>query len=579
MPIEYPKGPPAAGKDLRPGEGINNVPFNAEEYLDFTTPPGATTGMFYGIVFQLPKWGFDRVKIEESIEVSPVFQQYYQLTIQQKATLEGQIKAGLASISNAISDLELVSHDKRKYREFMDYYAMVDKGKELAKKGRKEEGEKLMMQGEQSLKAVFIDQVDVHTGEAVALKLIAPRWPTIIADFMRLKDEDIDPKKIAQKYKVSEAEGVVLATKNKLYIEWRDRLFRKTVEDRFENLLKLTEARRKSVEEYKEMLRPVIARHKMITEALSSSEGRKTFLRGSFWRPDAQAISSDFVRIWAWKPFAASEKYKVTREALDKIPAFKAGFTGDEIERLREEKEGWDGNVTALPVEPSIDNVVRRMINKVEKSYGVKITAKDIYEARDMLVKKFEGTAKGLGAMESWVFSPYYVFLELPMIRTVIRLPDGKELENIIIENLSAAVQTQNLIIVHALEVVARDKQLDNYMKQMLGEMGVGGEKIEELMEKEVFKTEEEIKEEAEEEKKKLERIKKSTEEVMSSAKSIRVGIGKFFELFGVEVSFLRAEGPYEFAFQDRLSKIYFSEVAANFAMVRDFFKSGFGAP
>jgi hypothetical protein len=577
MPIEYPEGPPPAGEELKPGEGINNTPDEAEEYLGFTTAPGTATGMFYGIVFQLPKWGFDRFKVEESIEVSPVFQQYYQLTIQQKAALEGQIKAGLASISNAISDFELVAHDMRKYKEFMDYYAMAEKGKELVKKGRKEEGEKLRMQGEQSLKAVFIDQVDVHTGETIALKLIAPRWPTIIADFMRLSDEDVDPKKIAEKYKVSEAEGVVLATKNKLYVEWRDRLFRKTVEERFRSLVALVEARRKSVEEYRNMLRPVIARYKAINEMLSQPTSLQ---RQSFWRPDAQAISMDEELIWAWKPFAPAEKYKVTREtSLDNIPAERAGFTKEQIEEIKKEKKGWDRMVKALPVEPSIDSVVKRLIGKVEASYSVKITGKDLFDARQMLVKKFEESAKGLGGFETWVFSPYFVFLEIPISRMVIRLPNGVEFEDLSIENLKAAVQTQNLIIVHCLELVARDKQLDNYIKQMLGEAGVKGETIEELMKKEVFKTEEEIKEEAGEEMKRLEKIKKSAEEVASTARKIRVGIGKFFELFGAQVSFFRAEGPYEFAFQDRLTKMYFKEVASNFGMVRDFFKSGFGAP
>ncbi|MEM7821764.1 MAG: hypothetical protein QXX38_03070 [Candidatus Aenigmatarchaeota archaeon] len=572
MPIEYPKGPPPAGEGLKPGEGINNIPDEAQEYLDFTTAPGKSTGMFYGIVFQLPKWGFDRFKIEESIEVSPVFQQYYQLTIQQKTTLESQIKAGLAQITSLMGDLELAAHDMRKYKEFIDYYAMIDKGKEMVKKGKKEEGEKLEMQGEQSLKAVFIDQVDVHTGEGIALKLIAPRWPTIIADFMKLTDNDIDPKKIAEKYKVSEAEGVVLATKNKLYIEWRDRLFRKTVEERFKNLVALVEARKKSVEEYRNMLRPVIARYKAINEMLSQPTSLQ---KVSFWRPDAQAISMDYELLWAWKPFAPVEKYKVTREVpLDKIPAAAAGFTPEQIEEIKKEKEGWDGFVKALPVEPSIDDVVKRTIKKIESHYGIKITGKDLYDARQMLVEKFEQSSKGLGDFETWVFSPYFIFLEIPIYRTVIRLPNGEEMEDLNIPKLTSAIQTQNLIILHYLELIARDKQLDNYIHQMLGEMGIKGETIEELMKKEIFKTEEEIKEE---ERKKFE-IKKS-KEVISTMKKFRTGIGKLFSLFGAEVSFLRAEGPYEFAFQDRLSKMYFKEVASNFAMVRDFFKSGFGAP
>lgn len=577
MPVKYPEGP---GQDLKPGEGINTMPKEAQEFLDFTTTPGASTGMFYGIVFQLPKWGFERFKLAESVEVSPVFESYYRLTIGQKAALEGQIKSGLASIATSISDLELVKHDMRKYKEFMDYFVMLDKGKELVKKGKGEDGEKLQMQGEQSLKAVFIDQVDVHTdlpNTPIALRSIVMRWPTIIADFMRLTDSDTEPKKIVDRYKLSEAEGVVLMTKNKLYIEWRDRLFKKTVEERFKSLLALVEARKKSVEEYRNMLRPVIARYKSITEMLSQPTSLQKL---SFWRPDAQPISMDFELVWAWKPFAPSEKYKVTREIeLDKIPAEKTGFTKEQIEEIKKDKGNWDGIVKALPVEPSIDNVVKGLIKKVEDEYGVKITAKDLYNARQMLVDKFDKSSLGLGGFETWPFSPYFVFLEIPIARTIIRFPNGVEIEDLSIENLTAAVKTQNVIIVHYLEVIARDKQLDNYIKQMLGEMGAKGETLDELAEKEVFRTEEEIKEKSKEEEKGLEKIKKSAGEARGIAGKVRVNIGKIFGLFGSEVSFLRAEGPYEFAVKDRLGKVYFKEATASFTMVRDYFKSGFGAP
>ena len=112
-----------------PGFGINVAVPNADIYLDFDSSLGKGSGVLLSLIFQLPKWGFDRVKIDETIVVTPVFQQYYQLTIKQKEELEAIIKSSLASIATALSDLEMLRHDLRKYKEFMDYFKMIEVGK------------------------------------------------------------------------------------------------------------------------------------------------------------------------------------------------------------------------------------------------------------------------------------------------------------------------------------------------------------------------------------------------------------------------------------------------------------------
>ncbi len=577
MPIDYPKGPEPAGKELKPGEGINAYPMDAEEYLDFTAPPGKGTGVYYGIVFQLPKWGFVRFKVDEWIFVSPVFKAYYDLTITQREQLQAQIKAGLASVATAISDLELVAHDLRKYKEFMDYYQMLEKGKKLLKENKKAEGEALIFRANQILRSIFIDQVDVHTdlpNTPIALRSIVVRWPTIISDFMQLSDEDTDFKKIVNKLKVSEPEAVILATKNNLFLEWRDKLFLPTVKERYENLRKLVEARRKSVEEYKDMLRPTIARYKMINDALSSPGARAGILK-SVLRPDTQAISMDFMQIWAWKPFAPSEKYKITREILDEIPAQKAGFTNSEIEEIRLEKiergESWKGSVKALPVEPSIDGVVRKIKSRIEKEYGVRLTAYDMLKARDELIDEFEKGLKGLQTTggEAWVFSPYFVFVDIPLLRAVIRTPDGSELEDLSLSpSLKTAVNTQNIIIGRILEIKAREKTLENYIKQLMGEFGFKNN----LDIKDIFK------EEYPDIYGKIEEYKKE-EPKTSEFKKIRESISKIFSSLGLDVSFFRAFGPYEFAMHHRLAKYYQIVAGRTFKMIADYFKASFNVP
>lgn len=574
MTVKYPEGPTSSlmaeeGR-IPPGAGINNPIPDADEYFDFTTPVGKCSGVFFGIVFQLPKWGFERYKIEEAIEVSPVFQQYYQLTIRQKQEMEAIIKSSLASIATALSDLEMLKHDLRKYSEFMDYFRKIDFGKER-------KNESLRMEGEQSLKAVFIDQVDVHTdlpNTPIALRSIVARWPTIISDFMKLKDEDKDPAKIAAMYHVSEAEAVVLSTKNKLYVEWRDQLFRRAVEQRFDSLLGMVVARTKSFEEYKNMLKPTLARYRQINEAITG-KGFEFLKRAAFWRPDAQAMSIDFAHIWAWRPFAPSEKYKATRQAaFDEIPAARAGFTTEEISEIRKEDPGWKGMVKALPAEPSMDDVIRDIKKKIEIEYGVKLTASDVLQARENLVRRFEASVGGRTEYEAWIFSPYFMFYDIPIYRNVIHLPDGSEIENMMVSRMSAFMVTQNIIIARQLELIAKDKELDNYIMQMLGEVGKtsAGEvvKVEELKKEYLIKLGEEKKEE------------KKPAMLGGISKNIdKVGktIGDFFGKFGIKVSFFRAKGPYEFAFYERLSKYYFAETGTTFGMIREWFKSAFGVP
>ena len=578
---------PEAKLRFEPGEVINAVPYEGEMLLDFTSSLGKVSEVFYALSFQLPKWGFFTAKIEESIFVSPVFREYYEMTLRQKEALEARIKEGLASVARAISDFELALHDLRKYREYMNHFLKIEKGKRLIKEGKKEEGEKLVKEGEQTLKAIFIDQVDVHTGEGIALKLIAPRWPTIIADFMKLTDEDTDPKEIAKKYGVSEAQGVVLATKNKLYKEWRE-MFKENVKQRYKRILSVVEMRKASIEEYREMLKPTIARYKMITEALSMPEGRAGILKAAHMRPDAQAISVDKVTLWAWKPFQVAEKYKITREYFDQIPASKAGFTRSEILEIKKHLgEKWDEKVSGLPQEPSIDRVVRAFRPIIEKEYGVKITAYDLYKAREMLLDQFRKSLPALGGKEPWVFSPYFTFICIPMERTVLRLPNGAQVEDLWIENLYAATRTQNLILVNCLELIARDKQLEQYISRMLGEMGekegkiLSIEKIVEEGYKEVYKTLEEIEKEEKEKKlkEKLEKAEESRKRVKELGKKIRLGIGKFFATFGLELRFFRAVGPYEFAMHHRLAKYHQRETGGNFARIVRYLKKSFGVP
>ncbi|MBI2545370.1 MAG: hypothetical protein HYW22_02100 [Candidatus Aenigmarchaeota archaeon] len=588
--------------DKDPGLGLNANPFESEIYLDLTGPLGSLTAQYYSLMFQLRKNGFEVFKMDEQIDVSPSFKQYYDLTLQQNAALEAQLKAGLGQVANAIHDYELIAHDLRKYKEYLDYFVKMEEGEHLMKskkKGDMEKGEPMKKEGAQLLKSVFIDQVDAHTGEGIALRTITQRWPTIIVDFMRLDDKDIDQKDIAKKYQFTEAEGSILATKNKIFLEWRDNLFKPTLQERYQNILRLTESRRNSIQRYTEMLKPIAARYKLITDSLEGSPGR-AFATGGFFQPSSQAYSIDQTRIWAFLPFEPAEKYKYTREFVNEIPISQTGFKKDHIEELIKmgKIKKKDEKVDSLPIEPSIDEIIWRYFDRVQDYYKVKLTIGDIFEARKRLVDYFKmhmpevygGSLKpgGTTSGNTWILSPYFVFLDIPFIRAVLRMPNGDELENLMLSNMTVQNRSQNVIIVNLLEVIAREKQLENYINQLLGEVGVSNpeevrkgkipefDTIENMAKKQyprIFKTKEELEKE---EKKKMEKLKDQRPPV-TKAKNV---IGDFLNLFGIKLGFFRGRGPYEIAMDDRISEMYQLEAAfQGYLFVLRYLQQGAGVP
>ncbi|MDT7858505.1 MAG: hypothetical protein RQ930_00420 [Candidatus Aenigmarchaeota archaeon] len=576
--VDYPQYP---GRGMKPGEGINANPPDQNILLDFTAPLGKCTGVYYGLMFQLGKWGFERFKVSESIFVSQINKGYYDLVLGERERLMQQIKNGLASIAQAYADLELILHDLRKYREYLKIFNEIREAEETIKREKDEkkieEAKNKRMRAIQTLRSIFIDQVDIHTdlpNTPIALRSIVSRWPTIISDFMKL-DKEKSPEEI--KLDVSYAEKVVLATKNKLFLSWLE-MFETTVRQRYERLKELAVARENSVKEYKEMIKPLIARYKMINDMLSSSGGRTAMVK-LFFRPEAQAFSIDSMTIWAWKPFAPEEKWKASREYFDKIHAKKAGFTEEEIEILKKKgKIGEDEMIEALPIEPSVDNVVREIMKRINdeygKKYGVQLTIEDLFEARKRLLSRYKSSPEGLKV--TWPFSPYFVFLEIPMDRVVLVLPNGAQLEDLEIGNLKSYVKTQNIIIGHILEIMAKEKALESEIDLLLGELGFDKDnklkRVKEMLKEEflfIYGSESEIKEYFTPKEAKIEKKKKSILDYFK----------KILDYFGIQLTFIRAYGPYEHNVAYRIAKYYFKFSGMIFNQIKSYLASSFQVP
>lgn len=442
------------------GHMIAAGPFEAHVALDFTGPPGSVSGIYYSLVFQLRKWEYYVQKADEWVEVSPVHAQYYQLTQKQKEDLEGRIKQGLVSVSQSIADMELLMHDRRRYHEFLHYLgyktpnelSKMDKKLEKQEKDhehtddemddicfKEDEDEKQKKEREKrtdnhSLKAVFIDQVDMHTGEGISMRSIVSRWPTLITDFMRMKDEDMDPDKVKDTLDVSKAEAVVLITKNKLYQEWKN-LFGPEIKNRYITINELVKARKESVKQYKEWLKPFIARHKLLEEGLSRAGERGKAL-SSFVTVAGNATSTSEIVLYVWKDFLVPELYKGGSEDTAKLRLF---------EKLRPDDEWTRRNL--------IFSKKYGLINKFSW-----ITEKWVEEKKEEMGKDRWFTPN----------KPYYSFFEIKLSKANIRMPTGEEMEDGVFD-VNMIFMSENALFCKLLELKAKQQEMEDYINRLLG--------------------------------------------------------------------------------------------------------------
>ena len=516
--------------------------------INYTGKPGLASAIYYSLFIQLGKWDWTVTKADEWIEVSPTHKEYYDRTIATKQMLESTIKTGLASAAQSVADFELMSHDLRKYKEILTYY------------NEKEE---------HSLRAMFVDQVDIHTdvpGQPVSMRSIAPRWPTIIADFMRLKDEE-DIGEIQKKLDISKAEAVILVTKNKLYKKWKVN-FKKVAMDRYEMLKGMVESRRKSIKEYKEWLKPYIARFKM-TRIGGERPGIRKSTMEAFADVTGISTFANSVRVFAWRTLKAAEFRKPAQEikkefaiypydsyVREKLILGSKGLAGI-YEWLRDSRvkcphcNDKDGTPLYLPA-GTIQCPKCKSTNLEEKTVADEIVEKKILP----MWKKRE---KGLDPYEI-----YYLFLDFDIRRVGTRLPSG-ELEDITF-NFKIATISQNVLLVKLLELECRNIELEHYIDEMLG-----------------YRTEEkEISDIVKEEFPEL-YPKPKLSGYQEYMKGLREGFDAYTGFLGKiklpktgKLRFFKP-GSYEKDFRERISKGYSTLAGAHFTSVADFIKMKMG--
>jgi len=392
-----------------------------------TCPIRTALTAFTSLVNQMQnRWEFNVMKVDEWIEISPSHP-YYQSIVKQKRDMIREIKEGLSHVDRAISDVELLLHDRRRYKEILTYFAEKD---------------------EHSLKAMFIDMVDVNLPEGVSLRSIAPRWPTIIADFQEMSDEENTPEKIQKKIEVSKAEAVILTTKVRLFKKWKE-FFGKEVKDRYRRIIERLEGRKASIEEYRNWIRPLIRRVMQMREVDDSSLTMHMNMPIGAGLP----VAFQYVEWWAWTRMEGLEPAEPHKAPRIRHEAKETGYRSPEgtLElRVRE------GAVPRFRIEP-YDDVVKKFIPEIEKKHGVKVTKEDVLKARKMLYEK------GSPDVE------WYVMMHFPVTIETWKLPNGLELEDIDFNKLSAIFMTQNLLLVKIIEIIAEEKKIDVYIDELLG--------------------------------------------------------------------------------------------------------------
>jgi len=420
---------------------------NQNTLINPTGPPGYCLNLYMSLVFDLPKDGWAVKKIKETLDVTPMHHQYYELTHGRKETLEAKIREGLVKISQSIADLELVKHDLIKYEDFEEQLESAEiKIDEKAKPEEKKKLEGKKKKAELALKTTFMEEVDYHAGGSAQggpgrLSMAFLRnhniMPTVVDDFFRMnKKEDLEKDKMLKD--LPTVEKRMLEVKWDAYQDWLG-FFKSNVTRRMDALRNLEKSREKSLDEYREWLKPTIARHKLIVDSLDDPDNRKGVFANRV-RLNAIAISMHYVKLWFWKSFVPPDPHRVPGEEITKAGVMAFG--------------NWER-----------DNLYLNATHGLITDYPW-ITEKWIFTNSG--IEHWGGSCKKSVCDVSegdW----YYSFQELTMNRTNFKTSaTGSEGEDTDFEFVNY-MMSKNVVAAKSMELKAMQEEQEIYISEMLG--------------------------------------------------------------------------------------------------------------
>jgi hypothetical protein len=224
------------------------------------------------------------------------------------------------------------------------------------------------------------------------------------------------------------------------------------------------------------------------------------------------------------------------------------------------------------------DDFVRHWKAKIEKHYDVKISDDDVRKILSDAVNPLKHEDAHYPPMESQAL--YYLLFDMKIILSTMKSPppEGVEMDNLMYYPLKIWVMSQNSLLIHLLELEARQRWMNRYMDEIIGARSVEEDiykKVEEELgerEKEEKKGEKEsvwgkIKPKyyskyPDDEKDEINRIMKSQFVPNKTMKFVR---------------FFVKPGPYEPVFFERLSKMYFRASGFYYKQMVDLLKGAMG--
>lgn len=535
---------------------------------------GFISGIYYGLLFEVRKAGYDVVKASDVVYVNPVNKPFYDLVISQKEQLEQKIKQGLIGISQSVADLELVEHDLRLYEEYEQYIDDLDS-----------EDPKKVRDAEMHLKTIFVEQVDYHVGSQgqqsgpgrISMAFLRNNniMPTIVDDFFAINSVD-DFKSDSENKHIRflpTVEKRMLEVKYMSYLKWLE-MFKKSVKERVERLRSLHRSRKKTLEEYREWLKPNIVRHKLLSDAMEDSGFRKATKSG-FFSTNTSFDSYSSIDVWVYKSITIPEIRPEARQKISEQGEFRMDHVG-----------------YSNPLHPfnywTQNNLIYNYNEGLVADYPW-ITKEWAEKNAASIVNKFKEDPHKL----------YYIFIHINIGKANFKV-GSHELEDGDFV-LNGYVFSYNVMLAKLLEKAAKEEELEIYIDDMLGIKHEFPDKdddgnqhliLEYVKEKGKYKITDECIEGLlkvkdyfsdhvnvsvlKESKNKLYTLKELEDKFPKSKfhyveRQKESKIRKKMEEWGFDFRFIRgAGGPYETTFRDRITKFYFVASGIAVSSVKD---------
>jgi hypothetical protein len=255
-----------------------------------------------------------------------------------------------------------------------------------------------------------------------------------------------------------------------------------------------------------------------------------------------------FIRCWLWRPFVPAEFGK-PESVIEKKGK---GFVYDPY-----------------------DDFAKHWHKRIEKHYGVEIKEEEVREMLEKALIRDEQAHCSLMDPEAI----YYVLLDMKILLSTMKSPppEGVEMDNLMFIPVKIWVMSHNCLVVHLLELKAREKYLEKYMDEIIGARSIEEDIYKKV---EVELGERKAEEEKEEKESFWSRIKPKYYSkgdplnAWDDKKNPYEFVPNRFMRF---VRFFVKGGPYEPVFKERASKMYMRASAFYFRQVVDMLQQTMG--